>query len=112
MYGMPDRPSDTVYVNINKCFNIKWTLSASYTKPLSSVKCSEVLIHNDSGGSITFKAGQGASIDPSEVTEFSIPDGNSITVMGLTNTDQLSCAGSGTLFGRSHFYSSTPQVRQ
>lgn len=113
MYTMPDRPSDTVYVNINQCITIKWNISASYTKPLSAVKCSEVVLLNNTGSDIYFKAGTGTLGNPSDITEFLIKDGQEFTVLGLTNSEQLSCVGlSGTLYGRAQYYSSTPQVRQ
>jgi len=113
MYTMPDIPSNTVYVNINKCYSIKWEISGSYTKPLSSVKCSEVILLNNTGADIYFKAGDGALGNPADITEFLIPNGQEFTVQGLTNSEQLSCVGlSGTLYGRAQYYSSTPQVRQ
>ncbi len=115
MYYMPDVPSDTTYHNLNLCFNIKWTGAGAttYVKCLSSVKCSEIILHNTTGGNITFKAGNGVSVDPAIITEFLILDGEYFTVQGLTNSDQLSCAASsGSIYGRAQYYSSTPQTRQ
>jgi hypothetical protein len=116
MYYMPDVPSDTTYYNLNNCFNIKWSIldASTYIKPLSSVKCSEVVIHNTTGGNVTIKAGNSVSIDPASITEFVITNGTYFTVQGITNSDQLSCAGalSGSLYGRAQYYSSTPQTRQ
>jgi len=113
MYHMPDIPSNTVYVNINKCYTIKWNITGSYTKPLSVVKCSEVVLLNNTGHDIYFKAGDGTLGNPADITEFLIEDGQEFTVQGLTNSEQLSCTGlSGVLYGRAQYYSSTPQTRQ
>ena len=112
---MPTRQSDTRYININQCFNIDFTLTgaSNYVKPNQSLTCREVVINNITGGDITFKHGNSQSVAPASVASFTVKNGTQFTVMGLTNTDQLSCEGSaGTLEARAHFYSSTPQVRQ
>ena len=115
MYGMPDRASDTVYVNLNKCYNISFTLtgSSNFVKPNIAVRCSEVVIFNTTGADLKIKSGNSESVDPSTLTDFIIPDGQKFVVMGMSMTDQLSCAGSaGTLTARAHWYNGTPQVRQ
>ena len=114
-YYMPDIPSNTVYVNLNKCFNLSFTLSGAYTyvKPDLAVKCTEVVIFNTTGSDLKIKSGNSESVDPASLNEFIIPDGQKFVVMGMSNTDQLSCAGTaGTLTARAHWYNGTPQVRQ
>ena len=112
MYYMPDIPSNTRYINLNQCYSIKWNLSGTYSQPLSAVKCSEVILYNNTGSDISFKAGNSEMANPALITEFTIKNGQQFTVMGITNYNQLSCIGTGTLYGRAHYYSSTPQVRQ
>jgi hypothetical protein len=112
---LPSIPSDTSYFNLNKCFNIKFTLTgaANYVKPDINVRCSEVVIFNTSGGDLKIKSGNSESVDPASLNEFVIPNGEKFVVMGMSMTDQLSCAGSaGSLFARAHWYNGTPQVRQ
>lgn len=113
MYTMPNRTPDYTYNNINQCFNIKFDLlgATTYVKPTSAVKCSEVVLLNNTGGDITFKAGRGDLGNPADITEFVVSDNQEFTVRGITNTEQLSCAGTNatTLYGRSQWYSLTPQ---
>ncbi len=118
MYGMPDIRPDTIYNNLNQCFNVKWTLTGAttYSKCLSGAKAGEVVILNNTGGDVTVKTGRmpglsAQSVDPTLVTEFLVKDGQEFTFRGITCTDQVSCAGaSGTLYGRSQWYSMTPQT--
>ena len=112
---LPSIPSNTSYFNLNKCFNIKFTLTgaSNYVKPDINVRCSEVVIFNTSGGDLKIKSGNSESVDPASINEFVIPNGEKFVVMGMSMTDQLSCAGSaGSLFARAHWYNGTPQVRQ
>jgi len=105
---MPDIPSDTIYNNLNQCFNVKWTLAgaSTYVACTSSVK----------GGDVNIKTGRmpglsAQSVDPTLVTEFLLKDKDSFTFRGITDTHQVSAAGaSGTLYGRSQWYSMTPQT--
>tara|TARA_R100000005_G_C4999661_1_gene206428 strand:+ start:1633 stop:2025 length:393 start_codon:yes stop_codon:yes gene_type:complete len=125
-YYMPSIPSDTRYNNINVCYNVKWNLTGATTfgACVSSVKCSEIQILNSSGAAVSIKTaiykanignppvpGNGPiSVDPKEVTEIVIPDGAEFTIRGITNSHQVSAAAaSGTLYGRTQFYSFTPQ---
>ena len=113
--SMPDLPSNTSYFNLNKCFNIAFTLtgSSNYVKPDLAVRCSEVVIFNTTGADLKIKSGNSESVDPASINEFVIPSGEKFVVMGMSITDQLSCAGSaGTLFARAHWYNGTPQTRQ
>lgn len=115
---MPNIPSDTWYSNLNQCFNVKWNLTgvSTYSQCVSSVKAGEIVILNNSGGDVTVKTGRmpglsAQSLDPTLVTEFLLKDGDEFTFRGITDTHQVSAAGaSGTLFGRSQWYSMTPQT--
>ena len=115
---MPDIPSDTIYNNLNQCFNVKWALTgaSTYVACTSAVKAGEVVIFNNTGGDVTVKTGRmpglsAQSIDPELVTEFLIKDGQEFTFRGITDTHQVSAAGATeTLYGRSQWYSMTPQT--
>ena len=112
---LPSIPSNTTYFNLNKCYNIVFTLtgSSNYVKPDLSLRCSEVVIFNTTGADLKIKSGNSESVDPSTLNDFIIPDGQKFVVMGMSMTDQLSCAGSaGTLTARAHWYNGTPQTRQ
>ena len=52
------------------------------------------------------------SVDPTTTTEFILKDGDQMTFRGITDTDQVSAAGveDATLYGRSQWYSMTPQT--
>jgi|TARA_R110002050_G_scaffold10373_9_gene35488 hypothetical protein len=118
MYGMPDITPDTIYNNLNQCFNVKWLLTgaSTYSQCVSSVKAGEVQILNNTGQDVTIKTGRmpglsAQSVDPTLVTEFLLKDKDSFTFRGITDTHQISAAGaSGTLYGRSQWYSMTPQT--
>ncbi len=115
---MPDIRPDTIYNNLNQCFNVKWNLTGAttYSQCVSSVKAGEIQILNNTGQDVTIKTGRmpglsAQSLDPTLVTEFLVKDGQEFTFRGITCTDQVSCAGaSGTLYGRSQWYSMTPQT--
>ena len=115
---MPDKTPDTIYNNLNQCFNVKWLLTgaSTYSQCVSSVKAGEVQILNNTGQDVTIKTGRmpglsAQSVDPTLVTEFLLKDKDSFTFRGITDTHQISAAGaSGTLYGRSQWYSMTPQT--
>ena len=123
MYGMPDIPSDTWYSNLNQCYNVTWTLTGgtlpgtTYVKCGLPVKAGEVLIWNNTGADVGIKTGRpmglsAQSVDPPSTTEFILKDGDQMTFRGITDTDQVSAAGTNatTLYGRSQWYSMTPQT--
>lgn len=123
MYRMPDIPSDTWYSNLNQCYNVTWTLtggtlpSTTYEKCNLAVKAGEVLIWNNTGADVGIKTGRpmglsAQSVDPTTTTEFILKDGDQMTFRGITDTDQVSAAGveDATLYGRSQWYSMTPQT--
>ena len=122
-YGMPDMTPDTVYNNLNQCYNVTWTLTggtlpgSTYIKCDLSVKAGEVQIWNNTGADVGIKTGRpmglsAQSVDPASTTEFILKDGQDMTFRGITDTDQISAAGTTatTLYGRSQWYSMTPQT--
>ena len=120
---MPSIPSDTWYSNLNQCFNVEWRLTggtlpeSTFVKCLSAVKAGEIVILNNTGNDVYVKTGRmpglsAQSVDPQEVTGMLVKDGQEFTFRGITDTDQVSAAGtnSTTLFGRAQWYSMTPQT--
>ena len=120
---MPDIPSDTWYSNLNQCYNVTWTLTGgtlpgtTYEVCNLRVKAGEVLIWNNTGADVGIKTGRpmglsAQSVDPPSTTEFILKDGDQMTFRGITDTDQVSAAGANgqTLYGRSQWYSMTPQT--
>jgi hypothetical protein len=72
---------------------------------------------NNTGGEVTVKTGRmpglsAQSVDPKEVTEFLVKDGQQFVFRGITDTDQISAAGTADteLNGRAQWYSMTPQT--
>ena len=123
MYGMPDLRPDTIYNNLNQCYNVTWTLTGgtlpgtTYVKCNLAVKAGECYILNNTGAEVGIKTGRpmglsAQSVDPASTTEFILKDVDSLTFRGITDTDQISAAGSNatTLYGRSQWYSMTPQT--
>jgi hypothetical protein len=123
MYGMPDVRPDTTYNNLNQCFTVEWRLTggtlpeSTFVKCLSAVKAGEIQILNNTGNDVYIKGGRmpglsAQSVDPKEVTGMLVKDGQEFTFRGITDTDQISAAGSNAtvLFGRAQWYSMTPQT--
>jgi hypothetical protein len=96
----------TQYVNINKCKSFKQELvsTPSPGTPLESQLCSEVILVNRTGNDITlFDSGN------DDVSNgFLLANLESITLRGITNTDQVSAVGVGDIYYRAQFYSNTP----
>lgn len=123
MYGMPDVRPDTTYNNLNQCYTVEWRLTggtlpeSTFVKCLSSVKAGEIQILNNTGNDVYVKSGRmpglsAQSVDPQEVTGMLVKDGQEFTFRGITDTDQISAAGTNStvLFGRAQWYSMTPQT--
>jgi hypothetical protein len=95
------------FVNTNICRSFNQSLSTTLT-PLSSQVCSEVLIINRTGQSINIY--DSGFIDPTN--SLLIEDTESITIRGITNSDQVSAqttSGGGTLYYRTQYFSYLPQ---
>ena len=102
-YPEDDTP---VYANLNKCrsFNVTATTTLA---ALTGAVCSEVLIYN--------KTGQDLKIYDSGYSNdsycFLIADGESVTIRGITNSEQVSAktaSGSGTIYYRTQYFSNNP----
>lgn len=92
------------YFNRNQCRSFK--LNISGLTALADQACSEVVIVNRTGGSITIYD-QGYS---DEANSFLLADLESATFRGITNTLQVSASGSGDIYYRTQFYSNTPSA--
>ena len=98
--------ADGDYINLNTCRSFNVTATVTLAK-LADQTCSEVLILN--------KSGENLKIYDNNFTASNqfllIGDGESITLRGLTNTDQVSAqtaANSGLVYYRTQFYSNNP----
>lgn len=90
------------YVNRNQCFSFNLTADAVSLSALPSYTGSEVLITNRTGGPIYIYDND--RTDPTQ--SFLIEDNESVTIRGITNTNQVSCVGTtGLLYCRSQFFS-------
>lgn len=75
--------------------------------PLSSFRCSEVLIINRTGGDLFISDNNNFDF----VNELLLLDSESITLRGVSNCDSISArvpSSSGTIYYRASFYSNTP----
>ncbi len=95
--------ADGDYINLNQCRTGNIVLSTNLVA-LCSFTGSEVYISNKTGHSVEVYD-QGYT---DAGAAFLLHDNDTITIRGLTNTNQVSAkttAGSGTLYFRSQFYS-------
>lgn len=91
------------YVNRNKCRSFKQTLAGGTTALLDQI-CSEVIIVNRTGADVLIYDSGYADL----ANGFLLADLESATFRGLTNTNQVSAAGTGDIYYRSQFFSNTP----
>jgi hypothetical protein len=92
--------------NVCKTFTIP-TLTSPAKIQLADQECSEVIVTVSSGGNAVI-------YDPQSAVGFTLPAGfagQEFTFRGLTNANQLSATGSGTLYYRTQFFSFFPEVR-
>ena len=122
---MPEAPTSNIgssYYNNNECrsFNIK--VSTAMTRlsgvdsaaPFLGQLCSEVYIVNKTGQTLSLfdraeAWGDAEAINPSRA--FILSDGESVTLMGLTNVNQVSAktgASNGFIYYRTQYFSSNP----
>ena len=94
----------TTYYNINVCRSFSVNLAGTLT-PLSNQPCSEVVIVNATGA--TLSAFDGGYSDPSNA--LIIPNNGIVEIRGLTNSMQVSALGTGVLSYRTQFFSNNPQ---
>ena len=98
------------FQNINQCRSFKQAFSNT-TVALTSQPCSEVIIYNISGSGVVveiFDSNFGPSQGP---FGFTLKDGDSFVVRGVTNSDQVSAksTGNATICYRTQFFSSLTQ---
>ena len=102
---VPSTNNGSTYFNINQCRSFNLIISTSMTK-LSSQPCSEIEIHNLTGGVLSaYDNGYSG-----EEFAFRLDNGERVTLRGLTNSDQVSAkaATAGRIFYRTQFFSSNP----
>lgn len=95
----------TTYYNINQCKSFTLTFPASGFKRFADQPCSEVVILNSSGASLS-------AVDSNlfgSVNALIIPNGTTFTISGITNSNQVSAYGTGTFSYRTQFFSNNPQ---
>jgi hypothetical protein len=100
----------STYININECRSFNQPITTTLVG-LSSQVCSEVIIYNKTG--VTISIYDSGYFDDSN--SILLDDNDTITIRGITNTEQVSAkspsAGSsnGLLYFRTQFYSMLPQ---
>jgi len=123
-YTVPTSNSGSTYFNTNQCFSFNNHLPDANMVCLSSQPCSEVIIWNDTGQDVYIYAGpDDASGDFAKYSDqaralllpkLSDQEISSITVRGLTNSNQVSAkkaaAGSAgeIIYYRTQFFSNNP----
>jgi len=123
-YTVPTSNSGSTYFNTNQCFSFNNHLPNANMVCLSSQPCSEVIIWNDTGQDVYIYAGpDDASGDFAKYSDqaralllpkLSDQEISSITIRGLTNSNQVSAkkaaAGSAgeIIYYRTQFFSNNP----
>ena len=95
------------YVNLNKCRSFNQAIAASLT-PLADQICSEVVVVNRTTQPIlVFDSGYSDAQNG-----FLLASLESVTLRGITNTNQVSAistaGGTGDIYYRTQFFSNTP----
>lgn len=123
-YTVPTSNSGSTYFNTNQCFSFNNHLPNANMVCLSSQPCSEVIIWNDTGQDVYIYAGpDDSSGDFAKYSDqaralllpkLSDQEISSITIRGLTNSNQVSAkkaaAGSAgeIIYYRTQFFSNNP----
>ena len=96
---------ETTYRNTNVCRSFSLGVTTSM-QALTGQVCSEVLIINKSAQDLYVYDGEYTQDD----NRILVSDGESITIRGITNCDQVSAkaGGSGTIYYRTQYYSNNP----
>lgn len=102
---IPTSNNGSTYFNINQCRSFNLVIGTAMTK-LSSQPCSEIEIHNTTGGLLS--AYDNGYSD--EAFAYRLDNGERVTLRGLTNSDQVSAkaAAAGRIFFRTQFFSMNP----
>ena len=106
MPAVPTTNNGTTFFNINECRSFKQTIGTNLVA-LSSQPCSEVIIINKTGGSLTIYD-NGYSENS---FGFLLGSNESFTFRGITNANVVSAvaASSGDIYYRTQFFSLLPQ---
>ena len=123
-YSVPITNADSKYFNINQCFSFNNHLPNANMVCLSGQPCSELIIWNNTGKDVYIFAGpDDSSTDFAKYSDqaralvlpkLSDNETSSITIRGLTNSNQVSAqkaaAGSAgeLIYYRTQFFSSNP----
>jgi hypothetical protein len=102
---VPTSNNGSTYFNINQCRSFNQIAFTTLTN-LSSQPCSEIELFNRTGGNLS-AYDNGFS---EEAFAMLIPNNSSITLRGLTNSNQVSAkaASAGPIFYRTQFFSLNP----
>lgn len=102
---IPTSNNGSTYFNINQCRSFNLFVGTAMTK-LSSQPCSEIEIHNATGGQLS--AYDNGYSD--EAFAYRLDSGERVILRGLTNSDQVSAkaAAAGRIFFRTQFFSMNP----
>lgn len=103
---VPTSNNGSTFYNINECRSFKQTIGTSLTQ-LSAHPCSEVIIVNKTGNSLTVYDNGYDSTD----FGFLLANNESFTFRGITNSSVVSAvaASSGAIYFRTQFFSLLPQ---
>lgn len=94
------------YINLNRCRSFNLTVGGSLIA-FTDQLCSEVIVINRTAGPIILKDSNYFD----DANGFLLEDDESVTLRGLTNSNQVSAistAGSGPVYYRTQFYSNNP----
>jgi hypothetical protein len=103
---VPTSNNGSTFYNINECRSFKQTIGTSLT-PLSSQTCSEVVVINKTGDTLTvYDNGYN-----SPEFGFLLANNESFTFRGITNANVVSAvaASAGLIYYRTQFFSLLPQ---
>ena len=98
--------ADGDIINLNTCRSFKVTVTTALVK-FADMTCSEVLVYNKTGQDLQLYDQNYSAA----AKQFLIADGESVTIRGLTNSDQLSAktsSGSGSVYYRTQRFSNNP----
>tara|TARA_R100000664_G_C2640770_1_gene65895 strand:+ start:112 stop:459 length:348 start_codon:yes stop_codon:yes gene_type:complete len=109
---IPTSNAYSKYFNINQCRSFAQTIVTTAVTQLTAQPCSEVILVNRTGATLSAFDQNYIGTDNKTVSAFamSVKNDESFTFRGLTNSDQLSVIGSaaGVVYFRTQFFSMNP----